>query len=65
MFHAKPSKLRDILGLNFGLMEEEAKKAGVMPKYFCMRFTAGRIGAFEQVRSFNDPIELDKRMLDL
>jgi len=64
MFRAKPGKLREIMALNFKLMEEEAKKTGVMPKYFCTRFTAGRIGASEQVRSFNDPIELDKKMLD-
>ena len=64
MFRAKPGKLRDIMALNFTLMEDEAKKTGVMPKYFCTRFTAGRIGASKQVRSFNDPIELDKQVLD-
>ena len=64
MFRAKPGKLREIMALNFKLMEEEAKKTGVMPKYYCTRFTAGRIGASEQVRSFNDPIELDKQVLD-
>lgn len=64
MFRAKPGKLRDIMALNFTLMEDEAKKTGTLPKYFCTRFTAGRIGASEQVRSFNDPIELDKQVLD-
>ncbi len=64
MFRAKPGKLRDIMALNFKLMEDEAIKTGVMPKYFCTRFTAGRIGASKQERMFNDPIELDKQMID-
>lgn len=64
MFCAKPGKLRDIMALNFTLMEDEAKKTGTMPKYFCTRFTAGRIGASKQERAFNDPIELDKQVID-
>jgi len=64
MFRAKPGKLRDIMTLNFKLMEDEAKRTGVMPKYFCTRFTAGRIGASKSVRSYNDPIELDRQVLD-
>lgn len=64
MFRAKPGKLREIMALNFKLMEDEARKTGTLPKYFCTRFTAGRIGASEQVRSFNDPIELDRQVLD-
>jgi hypothetical protein len=63
-FRAKPGKLRDIMALNFTLMEEEANKTGTMPKYFCTRFTAGRIGASTQTRSFNKPIELDKQVID-
>jgi hypothetical protein len=64
MFRAKPGKLREIMALNFKLMEEEAKKTGVMPKYFCTRFTAGRIGATVQVRSFNDSNELDWQVIN-
>jgi len=64
MFRAKPGKLREIMALNFKLMEEEAKQTDVMPKYYCTRFTAGRIGASQQVRSFNDPIELDMQVID-
>jgi hypothetical protein len=64
MFRAKPGKLRDIMALNFTLMEDELKKTGNMPKYYCTRFTAGRIGASQQTRSFNDPIELDKQVID-
>jgi hypothetical protein len=64
MFRAKPGKLRAIMALNFQLMEDEAKKTDVMPKYYCTRFTAGRIGASQQERSFNDPIELDKQVID-
>lgn len=64
MFRAKPGKLREIMALNFKLMEEEFKKTGVMPKYYCTRFTAGRIGASEQERMFNDANELDRQVLD-
>ncbi|WP_294332962.1 hypothetical protein [uncultured Sphingomonas sp.] len=64
MFNAKAGNLRDTMAMTFRLMDEFAAATNIMPKYYCTRFAADRIGGSATFVDFDDPVVFEKAFVD-